>query len=185
MAQLLEWSPLIVFFIAFKTLDLYWATGALMIACVLVMLVHRLRTGRFKTMHVITAGVALALGAATLLLHDKRFIQWKPTVLLGATSLAFLGSTFIGKEPLARRMLESVFEEPLQVSARGWTRINALWAAWFACLALANIYVARNFAESTWVSFKVFGISIATLIFVVPQALWLSGKVKQAEPGQA
>ena len=55
-----------------------------MVACVLLMLVHRLRTGKFKTMHVVTAAVALVLGTATLLLHDKRFIQWKPTVLLGA-----------------------------------------------------------------------------------------------------
>jgi len=185
MAQLLEWSPLIVFFVAFKTLDLYWATAALMIACVLLMVVNRLRTGKFKTMHVITAGVALALGAATLLLHDKRFIQWKPTVLLGLTSAAFLGSMLIGKQPLARRMLESVFEEPLQVSARSWTAINALWAAWFACLALANIYIARNFTESVWVNFKVFGIMGAMLVFVIPQALWLSGKIKPAEAGQA
>ena len=185
MAQLIEWSPLIVFFIAFKTLDLYWATGALMIACVLVMAVHRLRTGKFKTMHVITTCVVLSLGAATLLLHDKRFIQWKPTVLLGLTALAFLGSSVISKQPLARRLLESVFEEPLEVSARGWTTINALWAAWFACLSLANIYVARNFAESVWVNFKVFGISVATLVFVIPQALWLSSKVKPAQPEQA
>jgi intracellular septation protein len=80
MTQLLEWAPLIVFFVAFKLLGLYWATGALMVICVIVMLVHRVRTGRFKPMHVITAGVALALGSATLLLHDKRFIEWKPTV---------------------------------------------------------------------------------------------------------
>jgi intracellular septation protein len=185
MIQLLEWSPLVVFFVAFKTLDLYWATGALMITCVLVMVVHRLRTGTFKIMHVITACVVLILGAATLLFHDKRFIQWKPTVLLGLTALAFLGSMLIGKQPLARRMLESVFDEPLRVSARGWTALNLLWAAWFAGLALANIYIARNFAESTWVDFKVFGISVATVVFVIPQALWLSGKIKQATPEQA
>jgi intracellular septation protein len=185
MAQLLEWSPLILFFIAFKMLDIYWATAALMFACVLVMTVHRLRTGKFKTMHVVTACVALALGAATLLLHDKRFIQWKPTVLLGLTAAAFLGSMVVGKQPLARRLLESVFEDPLDVSARSWNTLNALWAAWFACLALANIYVARNFAESVWVNFKVFGISVATLVFVIPQALWLSNKVKPAQPEQA
>jgi len=185
MAQLLEWSPLIVFFVAFKTLDLYWATGALMIVCVLVMVVHRVRAGSFKTMHVITACVAVILGGATLLFHDKRFIQWKPTVLLGLASLAFFASMVIGKEPLARRMLQSVFEEPLEVSERGWKTINVLWAVWFACLAVANIYIARNFAESVWVNFKVFGISVAMLVFVIPQAIWLSGKIKQAAPKQA
>jgi intracellular septation protein len=185
MAQLLEWSPLIVFFVAFKTLDIYWATAALMICCVVVMLVHRLRTGKFKSMHVITAGVAVALGAATLLLHDKRFIQWKPTVLLGVTAAAFLGSMLIGKQPLVRRMLESVFEEPLQVSPRAWTTLNVVWAAWFACLAFANIYIARNFAENLWVNFKVFGITGATMVFLIPQVLWLSSKIKPVAPEQA
>ncbi len=114
MTQLLEWAPLIVFFVTFKLLGLYWATGALMVICVIVMLVHRARTGKFKPMHVITAGVALALGSATLLLHDKRFIEWKPTVLLGIAAIAFIGSNFIGKQPLARRMFEGVFSEPLE-----------------------------------------------------------------------
>jgi BolA protein len=122
------------------------------------------------------------LGSATLLLHDKRFIQWKPTVLLGLTSIAFLGSMVIGKRPLVRRMLESVFEEPVNISARTWLLINSTWVVWFAFLAVANIYVARNFAESVWVNYKVFGISIATMVFLIPQVLWISSKTTQATP---
>jgi intracellular septation protein A len=44
MNQLLEWSPLLAFFIVFKLFGIYWATGALMVACVLL-LVHRTSTG--------------------------------------------------------------------------------------------------------------------------------------------
>jgi intracellular septation protein len=185
MNQLLEWSPLIVFFLVFKLFGIYWATASLMLICVCVLLVHRLRTGRFKTMHVVTVAVVLALGTATLLLHDKRFIQWKPTVLLALTAIAFLGSAGIGKKPLARRMLEGVFSEPLAISQGTWVLINSLWAGWFALLAAANIYVARNFAESVWVNFKVFGISLAMLIFMIPQVLWLSGRTKPVPSGTA
>ena len=152
-----------------------------MVACVLQLVVHRVRAGNFKTMHIITVAVVLVLGSATLLLHDRRFIQWKPTVLLALASAAFLGSMVIGKQPLARRMLEAVFNEPLQISARAWLLINGLWVGWFALLAAANIYVAWNFAESVWVNFKVFGITAAMLVFMVPQVLWLSGKTKAAE----
>jgi intracellular septation protein len=127
--------------------------------------------------------VILALGAATLLLHDKRFIQWKPTVLLALTALAFLGSTVIGKQPLARRMLESAFSEPLEISQRTWVLINSLWVGWFSLLAAANIYVARTFAESVWVNFKVFGITAAMLLFMIPQVIWLHGKTKIATQG--
>jgi intracellular septation protein len=184
MNQLLEWLPLIVFFVGFKLMGIYWATAALMAACVLQLAVHRVRAGEFKTMHVITVAVVLVLGSATLLLHDHRFIQWKPTVLLALAAAAFLGSMFIGKQPLARRMLEAVFNQPLPLAGRTWLLINSLWVGWLAFLAAANIYVARNFDESVWVNFKVFGITVAMLIFMVPQVLWLSGKTKTVQSDQ-
>jgi intracellular septation protein len=180
MNQLLEWSPLVIFFVVFKLYGIYWATASLMVSCTGLMIVHRMRTGRFKTMHVATACVVLVLGTATLLLHDKRFIQWKPTVLLGAAAIAFLGSTVIGRRPLARRLFEGVFSEPLDLSRQTWVLINLAWALWFAALAAANIYIAWNFQESVWVNFKVFGITVAMLIFMIPQVIWLHGKIAAA-----
>ncbi len=185
MNQILEWSPLIVFFVVFKLSGIYWATGSLMVVCTLVMFVHRWRAGSFKTMHVVTVGVLAVLGSATLLLHDKRFIQLKPTVLLGLAAAAFLGSMVIGKQPLARRMLEGVFEEPLEIASRAWAVINLLWVGWFSLLAAANLYVAHNYAESVWVNFKVFGITAAMVVFMIPQVIWLHGKTKPAEAGAA
>ena len=185
MTQLLELSPLILFLLAYKLWGIYAATATLMAACVALLIVHRLRTGSFKTMHIITAGVVVALGSLTLLLHDARFIQWKPTVLLGLGACAFLASMVFGKQPLVRRMFEGVFPEPLEVSMRAWMLINALWVIWFALLAVLNIYIAHNFAESTWVNFKVYGITPATMLFMIPQVLWLSGKIKPAENPEA
>jgi intracellular septation protein len=178
MNQLLEWSPLVVFFAVFELFGIYWATAALMLTYTVVMFAHRAMTGRFKPMHVITVSVLLVLGSATLLLHDSRFIQWKPTVLLALTAVAFLGSSIIGRQPLARRMLDGVFNEPLEVSPGAWMALNLAWVAWFAALAVANIYVAQNYPEGVWVKFKVFGITAAMLIFMIPQVIWLNGKVK-------
>jgi intracellular septation protein len=185
MNQLLEWSPLAVFFVVFELFGIYWATAALMLVCTVVMFAHRMRAGRFKPMHVVTVLVLLVLGSATLLLHDKRFIQWKPTVLLALTAVAFLGSSVIGPRPLARRMLEGVFNEPLEISPRTWIVINLTWAAWFAALAAANIYVAQNYPEGVWVKFKVFGITAAMLVFMIPQVIWLNRKVKPSQSAAA
>jgi intracellular septation protein len=178
MKQLIEWLPLLVFFVVFKVFDIYWATATLMLACVLQMSVHRYRSGKFKPLHVAAVALVLVLGSATLLLHDKRFIQLKPTLLLGAAALAFLGSSVVGRQPFARRMLESVFSEPLAVTAHAWQVLNLLWAAWFALLATANLYIAHNFAEGVWVNFKVFGITAAMILFMIPQVIWLSGKTR-------
>jgi intracellular septation protein len=181
MNQLLELSPLIVFFVVFKLAGIYWATGSLMVVCTAVMLVHRFRAGSFKPMHVVTVAILLVLGSATLILHDKRFIQMKPTVLLALTAAVFLGSTVIGKQPLARRLLEGVFDEPVEVAPRAWQVINFLWVGWFALLAAANLYVARNFDDDVWVKFKVFGISAAMVVFMIPQVLWLNSKLRRVE----
>jgi intracellular septation protein len=177
MNQLLEWSPLIIFFAVFEILDIYWATAALMLACVLLLIVHRVRTGKFKTMHIVSTAAVLVLGTATLLLHDQRFIQWKLTILLGLTSLVFLGSLGVGEKPLVRRMFEAAFNEPLVVPAHSWAIINLLWVLWFAAFAVLNLYVAHNFAVSLWVKFKVFGFPAATMLFMIPQVLWLSSKM--------
>jgi intracellular septation protein len=181
MIQLLEWSPLIVFFVTFKLRDIYWATGALMIACVLQLILHRLYAGKFKTMHLVTTVVVLVLGTATLMLHDQRFIQWKLTVLLALTSAVFLGSMVIGKQPLVRRILEAALPEPLKVPPRTWRNINLLWVAFFAAFAVLNLYVAKNFDVDVWVKFKVFGFPAATMIFMLPQVFWLASKAP-AEP---
>jgi len=182
MNQLLEWSPLIVFFVTFEVRDIYWATAALMIACVLQLAIHRLRAGSFKTMHIVTTCVVLVLGTATLLLHDQRFIQWKLTVLLGLTSLVFAGSLLVGKQPLVRRLLEAAFPEPLAVSARAWATINILWALWFAAFAVLNLYVAKNFTVDLWVKFKVFGFPAATMLFMLPQIFLLACKASPSPP---
>lgn len=179
MNQLLELSPLLVFFAVFEWKDIYWATGALMIACVLLMVVHRLQAGKFKTMHVVTVAVALVLGTATLWKHDGRFIQWKPTVLYALAAAVFLGSMFIGKQPLVRRIFGAL-EGTVEISSRAWAVINSLWVGWFILLAAANIYVARNFAVGTWVHFKFIGVPIAMFLFMLPQVFWLSGKIKAA-----
>jgi intracellular septation protein len=186
MTQLLEWSPLIVFFVVFKLRGIYWATASLMIVCTVVMFAHRARSGRYKPMHVVTAAVLWVLGTATLLFHDKRFIQWKPTVLLALTAVVFLASAAIGRQPLAQRMLEGIFNnEPIDLPSRSWKRINLLWVVWFALLAAANIYVARNFDEGAWVNFKVFGITGAMVVFMIPQVIWLNGKTKAAQSDAA
>ena len=61
--------------------------------------------------------LVVVFGAATLLLHDKRFIQWKPTVFFWLTSLAFLGSFWIGEQTLTERLLGAAFGTRCRVRA--------------------------------------------------------------------
>lgn len=184
MSQLLELLPLAAFFLAYVTQGLYVATAVLMAATLVVLVVHRLRYGKFKDLHAITAVLVVVLGSATLLLHDKRFIQWKPTVLFGLLAAALLISSLTGRKPLMQRMFTALVPEGIALGPRGWQVLNLLWAAWFALVAGLNLYIAQNFSEKIWVHFHTYGVSVATLLFMLPQIFWLAGRTSGESAGQ-
>jgi intracellular septation protein A len=93
MQQILDFAPLVVFLVAYYLKDLYFATGALMLAMLGMLAADWLLLKRVPTMHWISAALVFAFGTATLLLHDQRFIQWKPTVFFWLVSTALLAVT--------------------------------------------------------------------------------------------
>jgi len=189
MQALLEFAPLAAFLIAYYARGLYFATGVLMAAMAVLLLVDYLRERRIPPMHGVSAVLVFAFGTATLLLHDQRFIHWKPTVFFWVISLAFLGSFWIGERPLVQRLLSVVLAD-VRVPDRTWHRLNWLWIVFYAALGVANLVVAFNASEETWVNFKVFGLTALTMVFLVAQALWLTRRggaapASATEPGDA
>jgi intracellular septation protein len=173
MHTLLEFSPLLAFVVAYYLGDIYLATQVLMGAMLLLPAADWLLTRRVPRMHLISAALVWIFGSATLVLRNAAFIQWKPTVFLWLVALAFLGSAFIGREPLAQRLMQGALEGR-ELPRRRWLQLNAAWVVFNALAGLANILVARQASEATWVNFKVFGLTAATLLFAVGQVLWLS-----------
>ena len=45
-------------------------------------------------------------------------------------------------------------------------------------MGVLNLYVAYTFATSTWVNFKVFGVTGLMLVFMLAQGLYLSRHMK-------
>lgn len=176
MQSLLELAPLVAFFVAYKFGGIYVATAVLMGAMALLLLVDYVRTRRISPMHGVSAVLVFLFGAATLILHNQRFIQWKPTVLFWLLSAALLGSMWIGKQPLVQRLLGKALEGQAQVADSTWRRLNLLWVLFYAVLGVVNILVAFNTSEATWVKFKAFGLTAATLVFTGAQVAWLLRK---------
>jgi intracellular septation protein len=174
MQSLLELAPVAVFGVAYFTHGIYAATAALMISMVLLLLVDLAWHRRIPTMHLLSALLVFAFGAATLILHNQRFIQWKPTVLFWLVSAAFLGSFWIGERTLTERFFATALGEATQVGQQVWRRLNAASVAFYALLGGANLLVAFNASESTWVKFKLFGLTAATILFAALQMAWLS-----------
>ena len=132
MKQLLDFLPIVLFFVIFKFyLDLpdelifgintllpmmaltpgessdaiYLATLVAIVATLIQVALSALIVKKVEKMPIITLVLLIVFGGATLILKDPVFIQWKPSAINWLFALVFLASHFIGDKPLVQRMM--------------------------------------------------------------------------------
>lgn len=171
MKLLFDLFPVFLFFIAYKMYDIYVATGVIIVATIFQVSYLYARHKRVEKIHLITLGLIVLLGGATLLLHDERFIAWKPTIVNWGFALVFLASHYVfGNKPIVRRMMEAMINLPDQI----WIRLSYLWIGFFIFSGLINLWVYYNFSLDAWVNFKLFGLMGLTFAFILLQGLYIS-----------
>ena len=177
MQLLFDFLPVIAFFVAYKLADIYIATGVIIVASVLQISVYWLWKRRVNPMHLVSAGLVLVFGGLTLLIHDKSFIMWKPTILNWLFAAAFLLSMWrrVSDKTLIQRLM-GIAGGDLSLSEPLWRNLNWLWIAFFATMGALNLYVFRNFDENTWVNFKAWGMLGLTIAFIVLQSFWIASR---------
>ncbi len=176
MKLLADWLPILAFFVVYKTVDLYWATGVAIVLSVALIGLLKLRGLPIDRMQWISLGLIVVFGGATLLMHDEQFIKAKPTILYAAFCLVFLLPQLMGKALIIQKMLG----EKIQLPDLIWLRLNTAWALFFAVMAVLNWWVATAYSTDTWVNFKLFGGIGLTLVFVLAQGVYMSRHAKEA-----
>ena len=173
MKLLFDFFPIVLFFICYKLFSIYTATAVAMVASVVQVIFYRLKYQRYEKMHLISLGIIVVLGGATLFFHNPWFIKWKPTGIYWLSSLLFIGSNYIGKKPLIQKMMDGNISLPTKI----WRRLNLAWGVFFIVMGTLNLYVAYNFSTDFWVNFKLFGGAGFTLLFIFIQAIYLARHV--------
>ncbi len=183
MQALFDLAPVAAFVVAYYAAGIYVATAVLMAAMFALVALDLLRRRTIPSMHLLSAILVWILGGATLILHDARFLKWKPTVFLWLVALAAVGSRWVGRAPLAQRLLQPMVERSETLPRALWLRLNWSWAVFYLLLGALNLWVAYNASERAWVNFKLFGLTAAFMVFAMAQALWLAGRAQaQAAP---
>jgi intracellular septation protein len=177
MKQLLDFFPIILFFIAYKTYDIYVATAVVIVATIFQVAFTWFKFKKVEKMQWITLGLILVMGGATLYLQDEQFIKWKLSIIEWLFGLAFLGSQFIGKKPFVERMMGENIELPSNI----WQRLNFFWAMFFISVGFINLYVMFNYDTDTWVDFKTFGVPGLMLVFIIVQMIFLYKYIPETE----
>ncbi|QTO55671.1 septation protein A [Duffyella gerundensis] len=169
MKQLLDFLPLVVFFVFYKMYDIFVASGALIVATGLALVASWILFRKVEKMTIVTFVLVAVFGTLTLVFHNDEFIKWKVTVIYSLFALALLFSQFFMQKPLIQTMLG----KELQLPTHAWRRLNVAWAIFFLACGVANIYVAFWLPQEVWVNFKVFGLTGLTLLFTLLSGIYI------------
>ncbi len=179
MQALLDFFPVVVFFVVYGLSDMHTAVAAIMISVVIQIAISWAWLRKVNKMTLVSAGLVLGFGGVSLALNNDVIFKWKPTILNWLFALVFLGSRFIGEQPIIQRIIQAAANAQIQLHDADWHRLNMMWVAFFLVSGAANIFVAYNFSEATWVNFKLFGLLGMTVIFMVFQGIWLTRRDQQ------
>jgi len=152
------------------------ATAIAMLASVLQIGYLLVRRKKVDAMLWISFVIISVFGGLTIYFHNENFIKWKPTVLYWCYGAALLMGQYIFKKNLIRTAMESQIKLPDSV----WTKLGLAWIGYCVVMGFANIFVAFNFSNDTWVNFKLISMVAIMPAFVIAQSLFLSKYMEEA-----
>ncbi|MEZ9266130.1 septation protein A [Vibrio splendidus] len=168
MKQILDFIPLIIFFALYKMYDIYTATGALIVASAVQIVLTYVIYKKVEKMQIITFLMVAVFGGMTIFLHDDNFIKWKVTIVYALFAIGLTVSHLMGKSAI-----KGMLGKEITLSEAVWSKINWAWTLFFTLCAILNVYVAFSLPLDVWVNFKVFGLLIATLLFTLLTGVYI------------
>ena len=172
----LDLFPILIFFAAYKYASIYEATAVLMAATVVQSLLMYRIDGKLATLQKVTLVLILVFGTLTLVLHDDRFIKFKPTLLYSGMALGLFVSQFVFKKNFLKTMLGSQVNLP----DANWQTLSVSWIGYCIFMATTNAYVAYEYSTDEWVNFKIWGY-IFPLTFIVGTGIYIAKHVLPSE----
>ena len=136
MKFLLDFGPIILFFIVYKYYGLYAAIYAMIASTFLQIMYSRFSTGKFVTSQVLTFALLVVFGGISIVLRDPAFVMWKVSVLYVNFAAVLIGSNYVGNKTLLERMMG----KELKLPRATWVNLTWFWSLGFIIIALINAF---------------------------------------------
>jgi len=166
--SLVDFGPLLLFFIAYRLFDLYVATATIMVAAVAALVLGFFFDRKLHPLPVATAVIVLIFGGLTLYLNNKMFIKIKPTLIYTLFAGVLLGGLWFNR-PFVKYILGSA----LVMEEHSWRVLTFRFGSFFIAMAILNELIWRNFSESFWVNYHTFGGIALPILFCFSQVPFL------------
>jgi intracellular septation protein len=166
--SLVDFGPLLLFFVAYRLFGLYAATATVMVAAVGAVVLGYVFDRKLHPVPLATAVIVVIFGGLTLYLNDKMFIKMKPTMIYGLFAAVLLGGLAFN-----RLFIKYVFGTAVALAENHWRALTLRFGGFCIAMALLNELIWRNFSENVWVYFHTFGAIAVTLLFSFSQVPFL------------
>ena len=169
MKQLLDFIPLILFFVTYKLGGVREAAIVLVVATILQIVILKWKYGTVEKQQKIMASAVVFFGLLTAYFNEIRYLQWKVTIINALFAIVLLVAQFQFKTPLIKKLLG----KELQLPEKAWNTLNLGWAVFFIICMLVNIYISHNMSEEAWVDFKSFGLLGMTFVATIVSGAYI------------
>jgi intracellular septation protein len=166
--SVVDFAPLLLFFVAYRLFDLYAATATVMAAAVGAAALGYWFDRKLHPVPVATAVIVLIFGGLTLYLNNDTFIKMKPTMVYALFAAVLLGGLFFD-----RPFVKYVLGTAVILKDGSWRVLTWRFGIFFLAMALINELMWRNFSNDIWVTFHTFGGIGLTLLFSLSQVPFL------------
>ncbi len=168
---LLEYGPLIAFFVAFQYFKrsnpddaMVWAAGVLAVLATIALIYGWLKYKYLSPLLILTTSVVVFFAGLTFLTGDKKFLFMKPTIVNTFFGVGVIGGIFFKKN-----VIKMMMGDAIELPDIKWNTLAIRWGLFFFAMAIMNEIVWRNYSENFWVNYKVFGGMSLTLLFTLTQ----------------
>ncbi len=125
--------------------SLYWATGALIVCTLFIILLKRMRKEAIPPFLIVTSLLVGGFGTLGILLQDKMFIYYKPTI-----QNWFIASLIFGGFALGHNIWKYMFKTAFNLPDFAWRTLAIRWGLFFIEMGFLNEFLWRRFSEDIW-----------------------------------
>ncbi|MWN04868.1 inner membrane-spanning protein YciB [Gilliamella sp. Pas-s95] len=169
MKQLLNFIPLVFFFVFLTMYDVFVGVQALMIAATVCFLLILVLYRKVDKVELISYLMVMIFSGFTLYLRDPNIIKWKVTIINFLFATALLVSQFIFKKNLLQKMLG----KEIQLDISIWNKLNLLWIFFFILCGAISLGATYYTTDDFFWIFKVFILPGASLLLSLISGIYI------------
>ncbi|KDN11292.1 inner membrane-spanning protein YciB [Gilliamella sp. Imp1-1] len=169
MKQLLNFIPLVFFFVFLTMYDVFVGVQALMIAATACFLLILILYRKLDKVELISYLMVMVFGGFTLYMRDPNIIKWKVTIINFLFASALLVSQFFFK----KNLLQTMLGKEIQLETNIWNKLNLLWIFFFILCGTISLGATYYMTDDFFWIFKVFILPGASLLLSLISGIYI------------